>query len=224
MNGKRAARAAMVAMGVMIAAAACSSSSSGPAAQGGDAGTDDGGASDGTTQADVTSGADGGPATITGTVNGKSFVPVDAYIYDESYDFPGAVVRAVKMTSYANGCTVQKADDAHVANSTYLKLYFGKKNSTTMPTVTPGTYAIGMSMPDANGDVVIGGAQLKSFDGTCLPTVSTATAGTLTLTTYTMSGATGSFDLTFGSDRLTGSFGASACDITPPAGAGACQM
>ncbi len=207
----------------MTAAAACSSSSSAPVAQG-DSGIADAGGSDGTTQSDVTTGADGGPATITGTVNGKSFVPLDAYIYDESYDFPGAVVRAVKLTSYANGCTVQKANDAHVANSTYLKMYFGKKNSTTAPTITPGTYAIGMSAPDGNGTVITGGAQLKSFDNVCLPGITMATAGTLTLTTYTATDATGSFDLTFGSDKLTGTFGASLCDITPPAAAGGCQM
>ncbi len=218
-------RALIFVVGVVVgAAAACSSSSSSPPATQADAGADDAGGTDGTTQADVTSGADGGPATITGTVNGKTFVPVDAYIYDESYDFAGSVVRAVKLTTYKNACTVQKADDAHVASSTYLKLYLGKKNTTTPPMVTPGTYPLGMSAPDAMGTVTIGGAQLKSFDNVCLPNVNMATAGMITLITYTAMGATGSFDLTFGTDQITGTFTASACDITPPGGAGACQM
>jgi hypothetical protein len=81
-------------------------------------------------------------------------------------------------------------------------------------TLSPGTF----NVSEGGGS---GEADYSSSSATCDSTDVPATSGTITLSTLTASQATGSFDLTFGSGQVTGSFTVPICGAFPPVSADA---
>lgn len=67
-------------------------------------------------------------------------------------------------------------------------------------------------------------AQFTEFDGTCQsPAGESASSGTITFTRVDDCAVTGTFDLMFNTDHVTGTFAAPACATAPDGGASSCK-
>jgi hypothetical protein len=228
---------ALTVLPLLVVAAACSSSSGGhgtPADGGVTDGTTDTGASD-TAAGDHSSGDTGSgcPAstnTVSGTVSGVTLTPMSAAAFlglaDASYPNQATIV----IANVPDICAVIRSLFAHpsqlAANLDQLLFTLGETSATAGP-VTVGTYT-----PTSTPDELT--AQFESFDATCQPTGDAGvggveqTSGQVVLCT---AGPTysGTFDLIFGADHITGTFSAPLCEVAADAGApplgdgGACQ-
>jgi hypothetical protein len=153
--------------------------------------------------------------SVHGSVGGNSLAAVDAIslTYPVTSTETGAVVL---VSDKGNLCQTLKAGH-QPASWTLLELIVIKLDTaTSTASLTPGTYAY-VGQPTQPGSYSAG-AFMKS-DATCKATSSTTTttAGTVTLTTANLAPSgrlTGSFDLTLGADKITGSFDAPFCDVS----------
>ena len=182
------------------------------------AGTDDAG----TPARDAyTAASDAG--TVSGTVGGRRPFIGDVFSYDDTFDFQqhAVTVRSVKITSYPGACTMQQDNDSHLANSTYLKLIVGNQGSTP---VTAQTYPVVLGIEYAPRTGPFALANWKVLDATCVRTFTTATGGSIVVTSLTAAGMAGTFTLTFpNNDALEGSFTAPSCAATAPTALGICK-
>jgi hypothetical protein len=100
--------------------------------------------------------------------------------------------------------------DTELANLEALELDVASESGP----VDPGTYTIKASSSSLTA------ASFSSTNGTCQSSDSQATAGTITIASLDASGITGSYNLTFPSGPVSGSFTAGFCSI-PDAGSSA---
>jgi hypothetical protein len=144
-----------------------------------------------------------GDATVSGTIQGATVPASDVVGLYYVATFDGGVSQAqagVIVTNVANACGVLQAH-GNPPNATSLELVVSALGSS----VATGNYAI---VPQGYG----ASASYATVDGNCNPSfVDGATGGSITLTTVSGSTIAGTFDLTFGSDHLTGSFSAPIC-------------
>jgi hypothetical protein len=134
-------------------------------------------------------GSDAGHGTIAGTIDQQQPLVLDAIAVNQSGKL------SVKLTDYENACDLLLMNDAHKQSSHYLQLYLS-----AYPGVV-GALAIGSG---AN-------ASYFSRDQQCAGDSVDATAGSVSITAVSGASVTGTFDLMFDADHITGSFGAMVC-------------
>ena len=153
-----------------------------------------------------------GPAgSADGSVGGASLDVQDAIFVN------GATVgTGVVLTSYPGACDAIYASKhvPHGSRSVSLQLVAADAAGSG-PVWKPVTFALGPASAKTNWF----GAELTSVDGSCNDTSTAATGGTVTITAVSASQISGTYDLTFGSDELTGSFTAASC-AAPDASSG----
>jgi hypothetical protein len=158
-------------------------------------------------------GAGSGTASVTGTIQGAA-VPASDAVGLSSVASGGseAAVGAI-ITNVASACTVLQ-DHGNPPGATALIVAVSAMGGS----VATGTYAVVTQGFGAT-------ASYATQDATCNTSFSeNASGGSVTLTTVSGSTVAGTFDLTFGSDHLTGSFSAPICSYAPAdGGATACQ-
>jgi hypothetical protein len=188
--------------GSVVTAAACSSSST-------TTGNNDSNGKDAATDgSDASTGMDGGGqdagcpatgmATVTGTLLGNTVAPMDAVSSTDNQNSP-----YVLASDYANACAVGLNNTKANSNTITFSLM------TTNP-FAARTYAVPNEI-----DV-----EYWQYDATCTNIASTAgTSGSVTVTKADACSVAGTFDVTFGTDHITGTFTAPAC-APPSADAG----
>jgi hypothetical protein len=188
--------------------AACSSSSS------------SGGSGGGGNTTSTSTGSGPADAVVTGTILGRSLSPAYAVavkgIEDPAYPNEESII----IADTGDLCSfVQNASAVHKANLLDLVLVLGETEATG-PAVTPGTYTPS-TMPDELT------ASYDSFDANCMDMSGEQTGGSVTITSVGDS-FKGTFDVTFGSDHVTGSFTAPVCVVNLDGGMGVggavCEM
>lgn len=164
---------------VAVLAVSCGSGSSG--GSGGSPGSADSGGSGGHENGV-------GTATVTGTIGGKAFAPMDAVAY-----FPGDI----SIVDFAGVCARGLSEAK--PGATYLYIFNGNG------------FALGTTQVGATGATL--DVQTMIVDSQCNSTGENASAGNLTLTTVAPDSVSGTFDFTFPSGKLTGSFSAAMCTM-----------
>ncbi len=124
-----------------------------------------------------------GSVTVTGTLQGRTFTPMDAVSYS------GDIVFA----DFAGICAFSLSNAKPGATYLYFSFVAGS--------VLVGQTDVGTSLQ----------VQSQVIDQSCNGTSENATAGTVTISEADASQVTGTFDLTFPKDHLSGSFGAPVC-------------
>jgi hypothetical protein len=159
----------------------------------------------------------GGQATanVSGTIQGRVVSTNDAVGLSSSSGSSEAAVGAI-ITSVRGACSVLQSHGNPSSASALLLAVSAK----------------GGSVPDGTYVVVPGGqfgatASFSLTDADCNQVENlTATGGSITLTSTGGSAIAGSFDLTFGTDEVKGTFSAPICSYTPvsaDAGASTCM-
>jgi hypothetical protein len=172
----------------------------------GDAGNSDAGSSDAGT-------GDGGMASISGTVSGTTLMPVSA-ASTVSTTGAAANMAIIAISETASLCSDEQASITH-RNARALGLQLQNQDASGNQTIPiAGTYDITAS-PQAGA--MSASAIVLLLDNQCMtmPNSPVASMGSVTLTNVNLfaGGETdGTFDLTFGTDHLTGSFAAPFCD------------
>jgi hypothetical protein len=170
-----------LALGTLVAALGCSSSS--PAGS---------------------SGNDAGSSTDTGTdasVAEKTPFPVADQIY--FLNGTGSSEWEIKLTSYADACTLEHNGDSKKQNSYYINIEIEGLTDAIPPA---GTYKLG-----ANSNGITLAVELKHDDATCNQSDDAANSATLELTTSTPSGATGTLSASIDGMTIETSIKASSC-------------
>jgi hypothetical protein len=124
-----------------------------------------------------------GSAAATGTLQGRTFTPMDAVSYSGD----------IALADFAGICAFSLSEAK--PGATYLYLVF-----------VGGSVAVGQT--DVGPSLQV---QSVVADQSCNSTIENATAGTVTISRADASQVTGAFDLTFAQDRLSGSFFAPIC-------------
>jgi hypothetical protein len=195
-------------MRYLFLALACACSSPAPTNDGGfDASPGDSDAAD----APVDSPSDGNScnvtasASVTGTLLGKTLGAQDAVTFS-AHTTQYEVV--VGITDYKGACGL--GNDVK-ANSNVLAIIY--QGATAL---VPATIDIAQTNTMS--------VQFTEFDGTCQsPAGESASAGTITFTRVDDCAVTGTFDLTFNTDHVTGSFAAPVCADSPDGGPSSCK-
>jgi hypothetical protein len=129
-----------------------------------------------------------GTATVMGNIEGKAFSSMDAVAYfpgDISIvDFPGLCARGVSEAK---------------PGATYLNMFLGNG------------FALGTATVGATGTTLT--VQNMIVDSQCNSMGENASGGTVTLTAVKPDSVSGTFDFTFPSGKLTGSFSAAMCTM-----------
>jgi hypothetical protein len=145
-------------------------------------------------------GGTSGAIHVNGTLGGQTLTLVDSIAIQTSTQ------TEFLITSYSGACGYAQAGNEK-ETSGFLKI----KLDTNSP-LAPGMYPL----TDASSD-----AEYKTLDATCSSDIKNeATAGTITITASTDAQISGTFDLTFGADHLTGSFAAAVCAGVPSSSSG----
>jgi hypothetical protein len=150
----------------------------------------------------------GGCATatgVTGTLGGQTLSPAHAValkgVNDASY--PNQIT--VFLTNVSNLCSLlQTTGSFNKANLRTLGFVLGATSSSAPP-VAPGTY----TQMNTTDEMT---ASYSSSDATCQMTDSPWMGGSVTACGVGAS-YTGTFDLTFGTDHVTGTFDAPLCEL-----------
>ncbi len=138
--------------------------------------------------------------SATGTVGGASLNAQDAVFANlQSGSTSGTVLAVTSFTGTCNDVTNSRLPKSSAVLSIQMVSNGGVVTA-------PGTF----SFPNASGANFLG-ASFSAYDATCVPTPTDATAGTVSVTAVSASQMTGTFDLTFGNDHLSGSFNAAYC-------------
>jgi hypothetical protein len=115
---------------------------------------------------------------------------------------------AVGVVSFADACATLYTSKRVPKGSGGLSLQLiSYASGSAGPVTAPGTFTLIGVQPGADAF----GAEWTFVDAPCTDTTVSATGGTVSVTAASGSQHTGTFDLTFGSDHLTGSFSASDC-------------
>jgi hypothetical protein len=128
-----------------------------------------------------------GSATLTGTIAGKTLAPTDAV-------FSNDTATSILLTITPGVCGY--LGSGLLARSSQSILLF-----INSPTVKPGTTTL-------NGPSF---AVEYAIDAKCNVSGPLSTAGTVTIATVSATAITGSYDVTFGADHVTGTFTAGNC-------------
>lgn len=150
-----------------------------------------------------------GTGTISGPIAGRTFVVADAYA---ELDSSASQPVVVKMRDYVGACAMAQVR-ASKAGSTEFKLEIHPTTSgAAFP--GPGTYPVLVDKPDGGSPAFYVEAQAKVFDGACSSTtIARGSSGTVTLSSVTSTEVKGTFDVTFPSGRVTGTFDVGVCTI-----------
>lgn len=146
-----------------------------------------------------------GTADVTGMVDGQSFVVKDAVgeVDNQAASFHEIWV---SISDHADVCSVVQQGAESIANTKGVRLDL-TSGSVPPLTIGAGTYTIG----EMNAAKAYFAAFFFVSDASCTEARTKATAGTVTIAGITSSAISGTFDLTFPSGSLKGSFGASLC-------------
>jgi hypothetical protein len=140
----------------------------------------------------------GGEATMTGTLLGKSFTPVDAVSATNTTG--GTTTTTIVFTDFAGACDMLQGD---VIGGSSDILSFTFTGSSPLGT---GTFSV---TAPTRGTTAEG--HFAEFTVCGSTAAESTSAGTITVTGVDSSGITGTFDLTFESDHVTGTFTAPTC-------------
>lgn len=144
-------------------------------------------------------------ASVTGTLLGKTLTPQDSVAF-EAHTTQYEVV--VGITDYKGACGL--GNDVK-ANSNVIAIVY--EDATPLAPAT-------IDITKTNTLSI----QLTEFDSTCMtPQGESASSGTVTFTRVDDCAVTGTFDLMFNTDHVTGSFAAPVCAVTPDGGAASCK-
>jgi hypothetical protein len=180
---------------------------------GGDGGTgvlpDGGGIPDG--------GAGLGTATVSGTVDGGSLTPVSTLGFVSVVTCPDAGSVAFAFSGIADFVASCASLQSDKANSTTLGMVVLRFGLQPQQPIAPGNYPItvGFPTPDDAGAVNLVTATFEKLGATCQRTLSTdAIGGNITISSVSSTSVAGTFDLTFGGGRLTGTFNSPLCSVS----------
>jgi hypothetical protein len=197
---------------VLVFLAACSSSTTPPQTQTprDDAGTvaDAGGADSG----------GGASATVNGTAAGRTIAAKDAVAIISKEEAGGEkkTTAVINIRDAAGVCADLKGGRA-VKQSTALTLRVGLGNPHTQPVIAAASYDLAKDGQIEGGNYITVNAKVSKLSDFCQEELAeatrTATAGTITIATISEARVSGSFDLTFGTDKLTGTWDAPLCDV-----------
>jgi len=158
----------------------------------------------------------GSSNSVNGTIQGQTLSAQDALLLTNNTTVGGTTVYGlgVSIMNISNACSTAQADissNKDPANAASLTIGIGS----TSP-IAAGTFNITSASSPAADAIFV------KTDSSCHSTIdggaAQATSGTVTLSSVSASSASGTFDLTFGSDHVTGSFSASSCTLTFPDG------
>jgi hypothetical protein len=151
----------------------------------------------------------GSSDSVSGTVQGNSMTAQDAVYISQTQSAGGNsfFVTDVVIFNFGGACSRAMADipaNKDPPNAAGLSLFVAGTG-----TIAPGSFSVGSS-----GTQTVG-ASFSKTDANCQSLVNaTATAGSITFSTINANQAVGTFNLSFGTDSLTGSFNASNCGVT----------
>jgi hypothetical protein len=161
----------------------------------------------------------GCPGTFNGTVSGSSLAVADTIFY-ASKDAAGKTTSLVALMADKGGvCGTLKAN-REPKSSTFMMLQaFRLADDNTILAPDVGEYTVLSGSPTKGGNYAW--ATFFHYDANCTNTLTenarTGKSGVVKLTTVNLAtngSAAGSFDITFGSDHVTGSISASYCDMS----------
>lgn len=154
--------------------------------------------------------------SISGTVGGQSINVKDQIaggLTRTCSTSPGTIAAEflVAFADVANVCATAQTNSGK-ANATILTLGIFRFGSNPPP-IQPGTYTISdTTTRDSAGNFLGAGALFAKYDATCKQSFATAaTSGTITISSISSSSATGSFDATFSTGRVSGTFDSPIC-------------
>jgi hypothetical protein len=162
----------------------------------------------------------GAGGQVTGTVAGTSIAAVrGAYASEEAGGAGGEFALWIVLSDAEKICAAHRANGVVQGSKTlFLKLQKNDAEGQAAPTI--GAYTVGPeSALTETGERAI--AYLGSFGGeSCSDTIGeagVATAGTVKLDKLDLAGnaTAGTFDVSFGNEKLTGSFNAATCAGNP---------
>jgi hypothetical protein len=151
-----------------------------------------------------------GSGSMTGTISSQSLTVADAI--SNTVSQPGGSAGAIIVGSVANQCQLINARRILKSGSA-LEIIFGIQSGNTLAAPTPGIYTV-HTLATINGfQGMVAAALFVVNDASCNTTTGPieATSGTLTVTRVDATGYTGTFDVTFGSDHVTGTFNTGSC-------------
>jgi hypothetical protein len=161
---------------------------------------------------------DGGPEPqssggITGAVTCTPINAVDSTSWNLATENSAYIGGNVLIIDSMGACP-DVMMNSYPANTTYVNLTVYQTDATgAYMTPTAGDYTIHQGEPPPS--FKLGSATFASEDGLCtVINTENATAGTITVSSINLAsggGIVGTFDLTFGSDHLSGSFNAPYC-------------
>jgi hypothetical protein len=98
-------------------------------------------------------------------------------------------------------------------NGSALAVVFGIQSGNSVAPPTAGIYTVHTLATISGFQGMVAAAQFAVDDASCNATTGPieATSGTLTVTRVDATGYTGTFDLTFGTDHVTGTFNTGTC-------------
>lgn len=167
----------------------------------------------------------------TGTVGGAAFTAMDGIAKNAmptAFFFTGTV-QAMLISEYTGSCQKQASNEG-VKNGRVMLVGLanlvaagGDAGSTYSSNTPKGDYNIVTAKPTAPG--LYAQVIYQKYDAACaVGTSLTATAGKISVTTVSTQGYAGTYDLTFGAEHVTGTFGTINCsDYVPDRVPGNCQ-
>jgi hypothetical protein len=151
-----------------------------------------------------------GTCKVQGTVRGQSFNAVDCLSHPLTWKAESPYSGELHIYTFASACSKFMAQ-AYQSNAGEIQILFGSHQ------LTPGTYLAvlaGGIFPDAGPSQPFVDAHVERSNASCqipYPYPVYPTDGSVTVTHVDSSGITGTFDMTFGSEHLTGTFDAPTC-------------
>jgi hypothetical protein len=160
---------------------------------------------------------DGGATQVAGAIGGSAFAAMDAIAVDadaKGADFNG-ISTVVQLSTFGGACSKQGVN-AGVANGRLLGFFLAINDAAgySSPATATGDYLVSGAPKTPSSKQALGFYQKDGAD--CLKTVSASATGGKVTVTQTGATIAGTFDLTFGSDHVTGSFSAPRCSSFDP--------
>jgi hypothetical protein len=151
-----------------------------------------------------------GSASVSGTINGQPMAPRDAV--SAVLQVGSNSVGEILIGSYDTICAKINAHQ-EPRNSQAVAIEIGNRSSTsiTAPTAT-GTYPVVLAT-DHSHTGLQASLQFLATDASCnlITNIDAVAGGTVTLTRIDATGYAGTFDVTFGTSHVTGSFTSAQC-------------
>jgi hypothetical protein len=167
--------------------------------------------------------ASAGTATATGTFRATSLAGLHHALSEVFTDSKGSAFVITLTSSESCGAVSAGPNKNEMFVTLFLTSVDASTKAATAPT-GPGTFSL-----DVSGNGPYAEADVTFFDGSCSPTETGGkfATGTVTVSQLGTDVAVGSFDLTSGSDHLTGTFDSAACtgaaSLASPNDGGACH-